>query len=220
VYLRGCKYVTVYLDKKPYFRCILRPGPEYDGISFDQTLFFSHLAYEIEQYRPPRSLPYISPKLKQTCETAQSPCGLLWKFIFHSNHGDDYYIGLDHLEFYDNENQLIEIEKSYGRICALPHSVRDLSISSGDPLNNDPRTPEQLLNAQYFQEQQQKKTCCWLSPLARCMTGVEREASMNRMVSKFPNQDLYNKKKTGGIFPKENVVMVQFNYPVSVSAIR
>ena len=221
VSLRGCKYLSIYLDKKPYFRCILRPAPECDGIDFSQTIFFSHLAYEIESNlnQRPKNPVYITPRLKQCYETSLSITGMLWKFSFHTNHGDDYYIGLDHLEFYDNDNQLIDIERIGGKIAAVPYSVRDLSTSSMDPLQKDPRIPEQLLHSSYFTDQQ-KKTC-WLCPLAKCMTALEKEAAVNRVVQNtIQNQDLYNKKKSTSIFPKDNSLFILFPYPVTVSAIR
>jgi hypothetical protein len=226
--LRGVKYAVVYLDRKPYFRLILKPGMEYDGISFDQTIFFSHLVYEIEQHNRTNTLAsasnrlvYKTPRLRQTYETANSPCGLLWKFSFYSNHGDDYYIGLDHMDFYDEDNHIISIESfsSMMHIEALPHSVRDLAISSSDPLAVDPRIPEKLFSSKYFTDLN-CKTNCWLAPLSKCMTADERDSGVIRTLGSTLNSDNYIKKRKSYVFPHDNTLFVMFDYPVTVSAIR
>jgi hypothetical protein len=228
--LRGCKYAIIYFDRKPYFRLILKPGIEYDGISFDQTIFFSHLLYEIEKQKSNNALLnaassnrliYKTPRLRQTYETANSPCGLLWKFSFYSNHGDDYYIGLDHIDLYDEENRIISLESysSMMHIESIPHSIRDLAISSSDPLAIDPRIPEKLFTSKYFTDLN-CKTNCWLAPLSKCMTQAEKDSCVIRTLGTTLNSDNYIKKRRAYSFPHDNTLFIMFDYPVTVSAIR
>lgn len=205
-------------------RCLLRPGPECDGIDYSQTILFEHYFTEMEQYhkfnrhRVAPSVSYFTPKLKQIYEAVTPPCGMLWKFTFYNNHGDDYYIGLDSIDMYDGENQIINVAKRSGHIGAVPHSVRDLSTSSSDALANDPRTPEKLfLKGQGIFSSKN----CWLAPLSKCMTESERESCASRVLSNAnSNMAEYQKKKRALLLPKENVVMVMFAYPTAISAIR
>lgn len=162
----------------------------------------------------------MSPKLKQIYEVVAPPTGLLWKFTFFNNHGDDYYIGLDAIDMYDTDNQIVNVSRKGGHITAVPHSVRDLASSDVDPLNKDPRTPEKLFSRSFCHHSAGKS--CWLAPLAKCMTEGEREACVVRSLS-FSNSvdqsEYYKKKKPSNLF-KENVVMVMLSYPVSIAAIR
>jgi hypothetical protein len=211
--------LTLSLDGKVHFKLLLRSGPESDGVEFGQSFIFSKLLAELQ--RPSlsryRSMTYISPRLKQIYETSVSPVGLSWKFTFHNNHGDDYYIGLDHMDFFDPENQLLDMEKLGAIVTAVPYSVQDLSSSANDSLANDPRSPEQLFNSNYFADSPQKT--CWLSPVSRCMTTTEREACVDRLSRNYP-KDLYQKRKRASLLPKENTLWILFPYPVAIGAIR
>jgi len=96
--------------------------------------------------------------------------GMLWKFNLLNNHGDEYYIGLDAMEFFDGNGKLIafsdgessnQTENSLrSRVFAVPHSVADVQSPNlqetfdGDDdadLGRDRRAPRTL-----FQYQQSK----------------------------------------------------------------
>lgn len=241
--LRGIKYISIHLDNKLYFRTLLRIAPGYDGIDYTQTIYFDHLADliqrvvaqqqkekrtavsstngMIDQTRPSA---YISPKIKQVYEIVQVPSGLCYKFTLHNNHGDDYYIGLDHIDLYDTENKVIDLAAYGGYITAIPYSIQDLSTSDDDQYAQDPRIPEQLFNPAFHQTQQQQpaphstnssttsSNVSWLCPLAYCMTETERSACSKRLSSSGGGG--------GGCYPKQNTLYIHFAYPVAISAIR
>lgn len=217
--------MIVSMDGKPYFHIILRQGPQYDGIHFAQTFHFNQLVYEMQKqrtssYKPPSS--YITPKFRQLYETSSVPQGLLFQFIFSSNHGDDYYIGVDRIEFIDEENKIIEVLQSGAIVTALPYSVQDLASSKLDPLFKDPRIPESLFLPLNQSDTGFNSGICWLAPLARCMTPVERESTVSRVLETMPKlaQADYGKRRSGSFLPQENILFVQFNYPVRLGAVR
>jgi hypothetical protein len=202
---------------------LLRPGPECDGADFCQTLLFDQYFHDLEEQRRRSKTispsAYLSPKLRQVCEVVTPPVGLLWKFTFFSNHGDEYYIGLDGIDLFDFEGQLINISRKGGHIGAVPFSVRDLSSSESDPLHSDPRTPDKLFGKSL---QPGSSRGCWLAPLAKCMTEAEREISIKRSLSntKAVDSTEYSRKKKASLFPKDNLIMAMFSFPVSIAAIR
>lgn len=98
--------------------------------------------------------------------------GMLWKFTLLNNHGDEYYIGLDAMEFFDENGHLVafsngENSSSSGvaqssrrsRVFAVPHSVADVQsvnlqeTCDGDDdadaeLGRDRRGPRSLFHYQ------------------------------------------------------------------------
>lgn len=224
--LRGVRQCTIFFDDQPTLKYLLRPGPECDGVDFSQTLLFDQYFFDLEERRKKIKTfvnspsAYVTPKLKQMYEAVTPPTGLLWKFTFFNNHGDDYYIGLDAIDMYDLDNLIVNFPRKGGNVSAVPFSVRDLSTSVADPLSKDPRTPDKLFVNSFNPVVAAKS--CWLAPLARCMTETEKEAAVARTISMTKHSDgtEYGKKKSSSQLPKDNVVMVMFSYPVSVAAIR
>ena len=241
--LRGARDVTIFFDDVKYFNLLLRPGPGYPGLKFDQTIIFDKYlsALELEAASlsaetkvdkstmpvSSKSSSYISPPIKQDYETLYNPSGMLWKFNFVDNWGDGYYLGLDKVEFYDNHGNQIDVLKIGGVVSATPYSVQDISVADNtdDKLKYDPRIPEKLFYTENSSLNIMTKPMsletdsadndaeCWLCPLSRCMTQSERMASIRRM-STDQGANMYN------ALPRDNVLFVEFPYPVRVSCIR
>ncbi|CAF4312069.1 unnamed protein product, partial [Adineta steineri] len=70
------------------------------------------------------------------------PNGFIFEFQLHSTHGDAYYIGLNGLEFYDENGERIGLIKQ--NIAAYPHSVNTLNPGTDD----DVRTPDKLIDGE------------------------------------------------------------------------
>mmetsp|Transcript_10833 Transcript_10833/g.10957 ORF Transcript_10833/g.10957 Transcript_10833/m.10957 type:complete len:86 (-) Transcript_10833:470-727(-) len=78
--------------------------------------------------------------------------GFMFKFNLYSTHGDLYYIGLNGIELYDQQGNIIIAAK----VNAYPEGVFKLSGMEGDV-----RRPEKLINGknQTYEEQYM-----WLAP--------------------------------------------------------
>lgn len=234
--LRGARQVSVIVDGQTIGRTLLRPGPGCDGVEFGQTVLFRDL-FRPAPIRPPvnTSQSYSSPSVRQDYETPTLPSGLLWKFTLYTNCGDQYFIGLDAIELYDPSGRRIDVAAS-GRVAAVPHSLRDLASS---PL--DSRLPENLFSAA---GRDSTGLNSWLSPLAPCMTEMEREASGLRVMRKQPGYSAISARYENSkaqmvaagafdveeedekadeelyLFEPQNLVFVSFDQPVTVAYIR
>lgn len=228
--LRGCRQMRVAADGQHLFQCLLRQGPACDGVRFAQTILFSDVCDILQgkhkgfaapsklrpgQQREARLSSYITPLVRQDFEAPLNPTGMLWKFTFFDNWNDGYYIGLDAIEFYDEQGRLIDVGALGSQMQAVPYSVQDLSPA----LAADPRTPAQLFAPLAQREAAPDGTACWLSPLARCMTPQERAACVRR-VSKCGAAGGYDTTQTAPSLPVNNVLFVFFQEPVTVAAIR
>jgi hypothetical protein len=130
---------------------------------------------------------------------------MLWRFTLFDNYNDQYFVGLDAIEFFDPEGRLIDARGLGAHVQAVPFSVQDVQ-----PTVNDPRQPAQLIAGQGH-----ALGCGWLAPLSRCMTPLERAACVHRLQGQAPQS-----ATTAFSFPVNNVVMVMFPQPVTVSAIK
>lgn len=233
--LRGAKQVSVLVDGQTIGRTLLRLGPGCDGSEFGQTVLFRDLLRPSPTRFPVTSSPsYSSPSVRQDYETPTLPSGLLWKFSLYTNCGDQYFVGLDAIEFYDPSGRRIDVTGK-GRVTAVPHSLRDLASS---PL--DSRVPENLFGSAGRDESGLNS---WLSPLAPCMTEVEREASGLRVMRRQPAYSLVSSRYENSkaqmvaagafdvdeeeedddglyLFEPQNLVFVAFDQPVTVAYIR
>jgi len=180
---------------------------------------------------------YITPAIRQDYEVPILPSGLMLKFIFHSNWGDFYYIGLDAIEVYDERGVKVDIADR-GCVTAVPHSLRDLEIST-----RDSRVPDNLINDV---TRDSTGTNSWLAPLAPCMTRQERMQSVLRVMRRQRGYDSVKRKyekvrpAAGGYSGSdrgltmspaaeedeqlqlltENTVFIMFHEPVSIAFIR
>ena len=191
------------------------------------------------------TLRYISPAIKQDFESPLNPSGLLWKFIFYENWFDGYYIGLDAIEMFDIDGNLLNLKQCGADVTATPHSLIDLvpPSGSGNRLKStfDPRTPEKLFLP--FRDKdgfkKKEKSSSWLAPFSKSMSNDEKISNSNRIKRK--QIDIINEKSKmngnnrGGqninisyepssfeelVIPVNNVLFVMFPYPVAVSFIR
>jgi hypothetical protein len=215
--LRGCRQVSISADGKTLFRCLLRPGPGCDGVRFQQDVLFGDVLDILGGNRGAFSAPsplqagrvrptsYITPAIRQDCETPLLPTGMLWRFTLFDNYNDQYFVGLDAIEFFDAEGRLIDAFGMGAHVQAVPFSVQDVQ-----PAVSDPRQPGQLIAGAG-----RALGCGWLAPLSRCMTPIERAACVQRLQGQAQHSST-----TAFSFPVNNVVMVMFPQPVTVSAIK
>ena len=187
---------------------------------------------------------YITPPIKQDYEVPQHPSGLLWKFLFYENWFDGYYIGLDAIELFDSEGNLLDVRACGATVTATPHSLQDLvpiakyELEKGSKsiLVSDIRTPEKLFLP--FRDKdgnkRKEKNSSWLAPLSRSMTNIEKASTTTRMKQRqicMINEKEKAKKGSAVVevvparfddlqLPMDNVLYVMFPYPVAVSFIR
>jgi hypothetical protein len=232
--LRGCRLLNINFDNGRVLmsNLLLRTGPLYDGVRFGQYFTFdrwietlgklSSTAMNSTMSSKGGPLSYITPRLKQTYEVLTPVSGLSFVFSFFSNHGDHYYVGLDKMEFLDEEMQVIDV-LSLGEVTAVPYSVRDLANSSSSAeqdiaLAHDPRIPPALfLHSRQGSGPQHSSSSSWLSPLAHSMLPAEREACVQRIQSQL------HKTTTGSrvsVLPADNTLFVLAHFPVRIAAIR
>lgn len=232
---RGVKDINISINDNYCYSGILRRGPGIDGINYSQDIRFTHLrtlnSSELSSNNQPlraylqtvnycrqrsKAVAYIRPQLKQCYETVSYPCGMLYHFTFFDNWDDRYYVGLDSIEMFDIEGNVIDISQSGGLISAVPHSLRDIIVDgeAAKILSSDPRIPEQL-----FCGGNATEASSWLAPLANCMSADEKIRSLQRyhhqsaIVGQARDDLLSN-------FPENNILTVCFPYPVAISMIR
>lgn len=236
--LRGAREIVVELDGRPLGHWICRPGPGYDGISFEQMIYFDEIS-------SPPSLPflarngregslgyvrYVTPSIKQDYEPPVQPAGLLWTLVIHENWNDEYFVGLDKIELVDSQGRIIDVEGCGGSITALPHSLRDL-----DGYSSDPRIPSQLLRKDLFNEN--GKVESWLVPLSRSMTASERKAAVlrtlkNQRISSsctshqrksyesYMETMIHGEDDDAASLSRDNLLVIMFPYPVTLACMR
>ena len=69
-------------------------------------------------------MPVLERGVAQQYETPTLPCGCIFKFVLLSTHGDPHYIGLNGLELYDGDNNLIELNET--NLEASPKDINSL----------------------------------------------------------------------------------------------
>uniref|UniRef100_A0A3B3SB00 KATNIP domain-containing protein n=1 Tax=Paramormyrops kingsleyae TaxID=1676925 RepID=A0A3B3SB00_9TELE len=124
---RGVKVIHVSTDDttiSPPEGFLIRKGPGNCHFDFAQEiLFIDHLKEE------QASMDYEAPLM---------PCGVIFQLQLLTTWGDPYYIGLNGLEMYDQNDECIPLTDN---IAAFPDSVNVL-----DSVNGDVRTPEKLVD--------------------------------------------------------------------------
>jgi hypothetical protein len=102
--------------------------------------------------------PVMERKITQQYETPTLPCGCIFKFVLLSTHGDPHYIGLNGLELYDGDNNLIELNET--NVDASPKDINSLPFVEKSGVK-DVRTLDKLydgVNASFEDEHM------WLAP--------------------------------------------------------
>ena len=146
---------------------------------------------------------YVSPALRQDYETPLLPSGLLWAFTFYTNYSDAYYIGLDSVELFDSKGQKIDV-LAQATVASMPPSISELGLT--EP--SDDRSCRNL-----FTSAGQRM---WLSPLSRNTTEEEKRLCVRRLQTQRAEQV----EKENFVLPKQNMLLIMFDFPVTVSFIR
>uniref|UniRef100_A0A8C4DET0 KATNIP domain-containing protein n=1 Tax=Dicentrarchus labrax TaxID=13489 RepID=A0A8C4DET0_DICLA len=132
---RGVKVIHVFMDDvaiSPSEGFLIRKGPGNCHFDFAQEILF------LDFLQTPRN----SKKQEQASmdyEAPIMPCGFIFQLQLLTTWGDPYYIGLNGLEFYDQNHEKISL--SDNNIAAFPDSVNVLDNVSGDV-----RTPDKLID--------------------------------------------------------------------------
>ncbi|KAM7448574.1 hypothetical protein ABFA07_003481 [Porites harrisoni] len=146
---RGVKQVHIKLDDRiisPPEGFLLRKGPGNVHFDYGQDIYF---------IKPEKEFPAQGDKAKGAERRSESkvnlkklmpdyeptlmPCGFVFQFQLFSTWGDPYYIGLNGLEFYDENGYRIRLTGN--NITAYPHSVNEL-----EGVSDDIRTPDKLID--------------------------------------------------------------------------
>uniref|UniRef100_A0A671RBY8 Katanin interacting protein n=1 Tax=Sinocyclocheilus anshuiensis TaxID=1608454 RepID=A0A671RBY8_9TELE len=130
---RGLKVVHVFLDSvciSPIGGFLIRKGPGNCHFDFAQEILFIDYLQGGNRRDELASMDYEAPLM---------PCGFIFQLQLLTTWGDPYYIGLNGLEFYDQNDQKIPL--SDNNIAAFPDSVNVLDNVCGDV-----RTPDKLID--------------------------------------------------------------------------
>ncbi|KAM8836946.1 katanin-interacting protein isoform 2-T2 [Spinachia spinachia] len=159
---RGVKVIRVFMDDvavSPAEGFLIRKGPGHCHFDFAQEILFIDFLQtptdnkSAENFHRGRSKK--PEEASMDYEAPIMPCGFIFQLQLLTTWGDPYYIGLNGLEFYDQNHEKIRL--SDNNIAAFPDSVNVLDNVSGDV-----RTPDKLIdgiNCTY------DGRCMWLSPV-------------------------------------------------------
>ncbi|XP_078728825.1 katanin-interacting protein isoform X1 [Lampetra fluviatilis] len=146
---RGAKTVHVTVDGKavsPPEGFLVRKGPGNCHFDFMQEVLFADVAHRhgdgksaVLKNRHKDQRAAVMERASMDYEAPLMPCGFLFQFQLLSSWGDPYYIGLNSLQFYNEEGDPIALTPK--NIAAYPDSVNVLDRVSGDV-----RTPDKLLD--------------------------------------------------------------------------
>lgn len=135
---RGVRLVRILLDGARAGVVELRPAPGRRKVDFSQRVAFDDIKDSIASSMSARLVaPPMNHRLVDDYETLEHPRGSLLRFVFHSTHGDPFYIGLNALQIRGLDGRPLVPE----RVAAVPDSVRVL----GGDFKNDPRVPANLV---------------------------------------------------------------------------
>ncbi|KAK3784012.1 hypothetical protein RRG08_025207 [Elysia crispata] len=137
---RGAKVMHVQINDRqvsPSEGFLLRKGPGVCHFDFAQEVIFANSTKQQEMASVAETL---SGGGDQNYESVvQMPRGFIFQLQLFSTWGDQYYIGLNGIEFYDSSFKKVELSET--NIAAYPDSVNVL-----DNVNNDARTPDKLID--------------------------------------------------------------------------
>ncbi|CAF3733636.1 unnamed protein product [Adineta steineri] len=142
---RGIKRLHVQLNDKiisPRQGFLLRRAPGHCSFDFAQEIVFAHAKTMIQDEQKQQQKRQQAAANRESDSDISMPNGFIFEFQLHSTHGDAYYIGLNGLEFYDENGERIGLIKQ--NIAAYPHSVNTLNPGTDD----DVRTPDKLIDGE------------------------------------------------------------------------
>ncbi|XP_034413834.1 protein KIAA0556 isoform X3 [Cyclopterus lumpus] len=143
---RGVKVIHVFMDDvaiSPPEGFLIRKGPGNSHFDFAQEILFIDFLQtptnnkSAEDFHKGRSKKQEQASMDY--EAPIMPCGFIFQLQLLTTWGDPYYIGLNGLEFYDQNHEKISL--SDNNIAAFPDSVNVLDNVSGDV-----RTPDKLID--------------------------------------------------------------------------
>ncbi|KAM9336090.1 katanin-interacting protein [Symphorus nematophorus] len=143
---RGVKVIHVFMDDaaiSPSEGFLIRKGPGNCHFDFAQEILFIDFLQTPTDNRSAEDYHKGSSKKQEQAsmdyEAPIMPCGFIFQLQLLTTWGDPYYIGLNGLEFYDQNHEKISL--SDNNIAAFPDSVNVLDNVSGDV-----RTPDKLID--------------------------------------------------------------------------
>ncbi|XP_078793926.1 katanin-interacting protein isoform X4 [Oryzias latipes] len=143
---RGVKVVHLFLDDvaiSPVEGFLIRKGPGNCHFDFAQEILFINFLQTPTDNKKNKESHRVSSKKQELAsmdyEAPIMPCGFIFQLQLLTTWGDPYYIGLNGLEFYDQNHEKINLSEN--NIAAFPDSVNVLDNISGDV-----RTPEKLID--------------------------------------------------------------------------
>ncbi|GFO38442.1 protein kiaa0556 [Plakobranchus ocellatus] len=137
---RGAKIMHVFINDRqvsPSEGFLLRKGPGVCHFDFAQEVMFSNSSKTQETSTITDSS--FGGGDQNYESVVQMPRGFIFQLQLFSTWGDQYYIGLNGIEFYDSSFKKIELTET--NIAAYPDSVNVL-----DNVSNDARTPDKLID--------------------------------------------------------------------------
>ncbi|XP_068439224.1 katanin-interacting protein isoform X1 [Clinocottus analis] len=159
---RGVKVIHMFMDDvaiSPTEGFIIRKGPGNCHFDFAQEILFIDFLQtptdnkSVEDFHKGRSKKQEQASMDY--EAPIMPCGFIFQLQLLTTWGDPYYIGLNALEFYDQNHEKISL--SDNNIAAFPDSVNVLDNVSGDV-----RTPDKLIDGV---NSTHDGRCMWLAPV-------------------------------------------------------
>uniref|UniRef100_A0AAX7T2Z0 KATNIP domain-containing protein n=1 Tax=Astatotilapia calliptera TaxID=8154 RepID=A0AAX7T2Z0_ASTCA len=133
---RGVKLIHLFLDDVPVSPTeglLIRKGPGNCHFDFAQEILF------VDFLQTPADNGSNEDYHSMDYEAPIMPCGFIFQLQLLTTWGDPYYIGLNGLEFYNQNHEKISL--SDNNIAAFPDSVNVLDNVSGDV-----RTPDKLID--------------------------------------------------------------------------
>lgn len=245
--LRGVRDFDVFADEKYLGSWCARIAPGLDGVDFSQLLSYQELINPQRSLLPAVSMnddtaavrslstiKYQTPACKQDFETPLTPSGLLWTIRIGDNWRDEYYVGLDMLEFLDIKGNPIDIDGIGGSIAAVPYGINDIL-----PDAQDSRIARNLIRKSIEGDISSlgngMEGLSWIAPISRSMTTQEKAHCVSRVLrtnaprdqavlsqfSHYSNNLVSpSSNEIDFEFPDNNTLVVMFPYPVKVSGIR
>ncbi|CAL1599185.1 unnamed protein product [Knipowitschia caucasica] len=144
---RGVKLIHLFMDDvaiSPSDGFLIRKGPGHCHFDFAQEILFIDFLQTPTDTKCAESFPYKgnAKKLEEASMDYESlimPSGFIFQLQLLTTWGDPYYIGLNGLEFYDQNHEKIPLTDN--NIAAFPDSVNVL-----DNVTGDVRTPDKLID--------------------------------------------------------------------------
>uniref|UniRef100_A0A3P8S539 Katanin interacting protein n=1 Tax=Amphiprion percula TaxID=161767 RepID=A0A3P8S539_AMPPE len=143
---RGVKVIHLFMDDvaiSPTEGFLIRKGPGNCHFDFAQEILFVDFLQTPTDNKSNEDYHRGSSKKQEQAsmdyEAPIMPCGFIFQLQLLTTWGDPYYIGLNGLEFYNQNHERINL--SDNNIAAFPDSVNVLDNVSGDV-----RTPDKLID--------------------------------------------------------------------------